>query len=76
MATDRREVRRRFFQLVLSVAAFDAAMIAIWYFMDIRDKPEETQTYFAWGWMLATIIVVGVGLKRFHAARREWMRNR
>ncbi len=76
MTVDRREVRRRFFQLVASVVAFDAAMIAIWYVMDIRDRPQEAQTYFAWGWMLATIIVVGVGLERFHAARREWMRSR
>lgn len=70
------EVRRRFLQLVISVVVFDAVVIAIWYAMDIRNAPQRTQLLFGWGWMLATLLVVGVGLKRFHAARREALRGR
>lgn len=72
----RSEIRRRFLELVLSVAVLDAAIIAIWYAMDIRDASQRVQFRFGLGWMLATLLVVGIGLKRFHAARREALRGR
>jgi len=64
-------VRRRFLELVVSVVVFDAVVIAIWYALRIKDAPQRTQMLFGWGWMLATFLVLAVGLKRFRAARRS-----
>ena len=72
----RNEVRRRFLHLVLSVVALDAVIVAIWYAMDIRHGSQTLQFRFGVGWMLLTLLVVGIGLKRFHAARREALRGR
>ncbi len=69
-------MRRRFLQLVLSVLIFDAAVIGMWYVLRIREAPPQTQLYFGFGWMLSTLLVVGIGLKRFHAARRAALRSR
>lgn len=72
----RSDVRRRFLELVLSVVVLDAVIIAVWYATDIRDASQPVQFRFGLGWMLATLLVVGIGLKRFHSARREALRGR
>jgi hypothetical protein len=66
---DRALVRRRFVELVVSIVVFDAIIIAIWYVLRVREMPPRTQLIFGWGWMLSTLLVVGVGMKRFRAAR-------
>ncbi len=69
-------IRRRFLELVLSVVVLDAIIVAVWYAMDIRHDSQTTQFRLGVGWMLLTLVVVGIGLKRFHAARREALRGR
>lgn len=72
----RNEVRRRFLELVLSVVVLDAVIVGIWYAMDIQHGSQSVQFRFGVGSMVLTLLVVGIGLKRFHAARREALRGR
>lgn len=74
--TARKEVRRRFLELVLAVVVVDAIVIGIWRALDIEHASQRDQFRFGVAWMVVTLVVVGIGLKRFHAARRAAWRER
>ena len=63
--------RRRFLELLVSVAAVHIIAIAIYYALDIPQAPARRQQFYAWGWMAVTVAVVFVGLQRIKRARRS-----
>jgi hypothetical protein len=62
--------RKRFLELLIGVAIVHGAAIALYYALDLPQRPERTQRYFAWSWMALTALVVLVGLQRLKRARR------
>jgi hypothetical protein len=62
--------RRRFLELLVSVAVVHGVAIALYYGLDITHWAGRTQRWFAWAWMAVTVAVVIVGLQRLKRARR------
>jgi hypothetical protein len=62
--------RRRFLELLVSVAVVHAVAIAVYLAFDMPHRPERIQRTFAWSWMAVTVAVVMVGLQRLKRARR------
>lgn len=62
--------RRRFLELLASVAVVHVVAIALYYALDVQDASVRTQRFFAWGWMGVTVLVVLVGTQRLKRARR------
>ena len=62
--------RRRFLELLGTVAAVHVAAIALYYALDVAQRPERFQRIFAWSWMGLTVAVVMIGLQRLKRARR------
>lgn len=67
-------MRRRFLQLLVSVAVLHAVAIAGYYLFDIPRAPSDRQRIYAWTWMALTVAVVVVGLQRLKRARRSGRR--
>jgi hypothetical protein len=63
--------RRRFLELLVSVAAVHVVAITLYYLIDIPHAPAARQRLYAWVWMAATVAVVFVGLQRLKRARRS-----
>jgi hypothetical protein len=63
--------RKRFLELLIGVAIVHGAAIALYYALDLPQRPERTQRFFAWSWMALTVLVVLVGLQRLKRARRR-----
>lgn len=63
--------RRRFLQLLMSVAAIHVAAIAVYYALDVPTWSPDRQRFYAWSWMGLTVAVVLVGLQRIKRARRQ-----
>lgn len=63
--------RRRFLQLLVSVAALHVAAVAAYYALDIGTTPPSRQRLYAWTWMGLTVALVLVGLQRIKRARRR-----
>ena len=62
--------RRRFLQFLASVAAVHVGALVLYYALRIERAPEPRQRMFAWTWMMATVVVVVIGLQRLKRARR------
>jgi hypothetical protein len=62
--------RRRFLELLVSVAMVHGVAIALYYGLDAAHWAARVQRWFAWGWMAVTAAVVLVGLQRLKRARR------
>jgi hypothetical protein len=67
-------MRRRFLQLLVSVAVLHGVAIAGYYLLDIPRAPADRQRIYAWAWMAFTVAVVVVGLQRLKRARRSGRR--
>jgi hypothetical protein len=62
--------RRRFLELLVSVAVLHAVAIALYYALDIPLARTSAQRTFAWTWMGLTVVVVLIGVQRLKRARR------
>jgi hypothetical protein len=61
--------RKRFRQLLLSVAVVHVVAIAAYYVLGVPSAPTRFQRVYAWTWMGATVAVVVIGLQRLKRAR-------
>jgi hypothetical protein len=68
--------RRRFLELLVSVAIVHAVAIALYYALDIPRTPAQSQRRFAWIWMGLTVVVVVIGVQRLKRARMQGRANR
>jgi hypothetical protein len=68
--------RRRFLELLASVALLHAVAIALYYALDIPLADARTQRAFAWTWMGLTVVVVLIGVQRLKRARRAQLTAR
>ena len=55
--------------MVAAVTALDAAAIAAYYLAGIASASTATRNAFTAVWMIATVIIVGTGLRRIRRAR-------
>ena len=55
--------------MVISVVALDAAAIAAYYLADIPSAPPTVRNVFTAAWMIATVLIVGIGLRRIRRTR-------
>lgn len=62
--------RRRFLELLASVALLHALAIALYHALDISRATTRTQQTFAWVWMGVTVAAVLIGTQRLKRARR------
>jgi purine-cytosine permease-like protein len=62
--------RRRFMELLVSVAVVHVMAIALYYALDVGNAPGRTQRIYAWIWMGVTVAVVLVGQQRLKRSRR------
>jgi hypothetical protein len=65
----RAEMRRATLQLVLSVVALDAVVLAVYHFGGIEQGAPRMRQIFTATWMIATVLVVGVMLRRVRKLR-------
>ena len=63
------EIRRHLLHMVLGVVAVHALAIALYYALDVPQRPPNFRRIFTGVWMVATLPVVLVGLARVRAAR-------
>lgn len=63
------EIRRHLLHMVLGVVAVHALAIALYYALDVPQRPPGFRRIFTGVWMVATLPVVLVGLARVRAAR-------
>jgi hypothetical protein len=62
--------RRRLLELFASIAILHGVAIAVYYALRVPRMPADDQRIFGWIWLGLTLVVLVVGLRRFHAARR------
>jgi hypothetical protein len=63
------ELRRHLMHMVIGVLAVHAIAVALYYGLDVEQRPPTFRRVFTAVWMLATLPVVLVGLTRVRAAR-------
>ncbi len=68
-SAQRTRLRQVTLQLVLAVTALDAVAIALFYLSGIERAAPRAQMVFTAGWVLATVLVVVVMLRRVRKAR-------
>ena len=61
--------RRRFIELVVSVAAVHVVAIGLYYAFDVQHAAARAQRIFGWIWMAITIVVILIGTQRLKRAR-------
>ena len=62
---------RHLVTMVVGVVALDALALGVYYLAGVRDGSPELRTAFTAAWTVATLAVVGTGLRRIRRARRE-----
>ena len=70
------ELRRHLMHMMIGVLAVHALAIALYYGLDVEQRPPTFRKVFAGIWMVATLPVVLVGLTRVRAARVRARRTR
>jgi hypothetical protein len=55
--------------MVVGVIALDALAVGVYYLAGVRRAAPELRTAFTVVWTLATLVIVGVGLRRIRRAR-------
>jgi hypothetical protein len=55
--------------MVVLVVVLDAVVIAIYYTLGIASRPNQVQTMFIGGWVLVTLAIVVVYMKRIRQLR-------
>jgi hypothetical protein len=66
-----RELKKYLLLLVVGVVVLDAAMIGLYYAMQIADRTNRAQQTFVAVWVVLTLIVVTTFMKRIREARRR-----
>ncbi|MDF1506304.1 hypothetical protein [Roseisolibacter sp. H3M3-2] len=64
-----RELRRHLMVMVLGVVAVHAVALALYYALDVEQRPAAFRRVFTGVWTVATLPVVLIGLSRVRAAR-------
>ena len=67
--TAKAELRRHLLHMVIGVLAVHAVGIALFYGLDVENRPTDFRRIFAGLWVAATLPVVLIGLSRIRAAR-------
>ena len=60
---------RHLLVMLAAVIALDAAAIAVYYLADIPSATAGVRNAFTAAWTIATVIIVGIGLRRIRRAR-------
>jgi hypothetical protein len=65
----RSAARRHLFTMVASILALDAIAVGLYFFAGIRDADGGVRNAFTVAWTVATLAVVGLGLRRIRQER-------
>ena len=60
---------RHLLVMVVSVIALDAVAIAAYHLADVQSATPTVRNAFTAAWMIATFVIVGVGVRRIRRAR-------
>lgn len=69
MAFGSQESRKLLITMVVLVVALDSGVIALYYALGIPGRPNQVQTVFVGAWILATLAIVVVYMKRIRQLR-------
>ena len=69
MAFGSQESRKLLITMVVLVVVLDAVVIALYYALGIPARPTQVQTAFVGAWVLATLAIVVVYMKRIRQLR-------
>jgi hypothetical protein len=64
-------LRKHFLTLVISIVVLDAIVIGLYYGMHIQQRTVKTQETFIAVWVVLTLLVVSIPMKRIRQARRR-----
>lgn len=64
-------LRKHFLTLVVSVVVLDAVVIGLYYALHVAERTIKTQETFVAVWVVLTLLVVSIPMKRIRQARRQ-----
>lgn len=67
----RSPARRQLFTMVVWIVVLDAVAVGLYFLAGIRDADRGVRTAFTIAWTVATLAVVGLGLKRIRRERQR-----
>ena len=64
-------LRKHFLTLVVSIVVLDSIVIGLYYGLHIEERTVKTQETFVAVWVVLTLLVVSIPMKRIRRARRQ-----